>query len=353
MESPIQTHPTCDARRAQVYALADQHANEICPGSSLDERCPLEYLAVGVALIVEDMMLTGVHFLLTYTCNNECDHCFLYCNPSAQGTFTRSRLDQALREAAAIPSVEWAYFEGGEPFLFYPLMLQGIRTARDLGLKTGVVTNCYWATSLENALLWLEPLQELGVNDLSLSDDAFHHGENEDNPAKIALAAARSLGLPAATICIAPPENAGPDSVAKGEPVTGGSVMYRGRAVEKLAAGLPRTPWEKLKECPHEDLQDPQRVHVDPFGNVQLCQGLCMGNMWQTPLSVLIETYEPLQHPICGPLIRGGPAELAKHHGVNHEVGYVDECHLCWEVRKSLIDRFPQYLAPRQVYGVE
>jgi hypothetical protein len=51
-------------------------------------------------------------------------------------------------------------------------------------------------------------------------------------------------------------------------------------------------------------------------------------------------------------LIRGGPAELARHYGIAHEEGYVDECHMCWEVRKALIDRFPQYLAPKQVYGI-
>ena len=30
-------------------------------------------------------MLTGIHFILTYTCNFECDHCFLYCSPKSKG----------------------------------------------------------------------------------------------------------------------------------------------------------------------------------------------------------------------------------------------------------------------------
>jgi len=299
-------------------------------------------------------MLTGIHFLLTYSCTNECDHCFLYCSPNAKGTFTLSRLGEALRETAKVASVKCVYFEGGEPFLFYPLMLEGIRLARDLGLKTGVVTNCYWATSVEDAVLWLTPLRALGVADLSLSDDAFHHGQDEDNPAKWALAAARELDFPVDTICIA--QSATGEQTdgtgAKGEPVTGGNVMYRGRAVEKLTAGLPIAPWERFIECPHEDLEGPQRVHVDPFGNVHLCQGLSMGNMWEIPLSELVAKYNPHAHPICGPLIRGGPAELARHHGITPTEGYVDECHLCWEVRKALIDRFPQYLAPKQVYGI-
>jgi len=299
-------------------------------------------------------MLTGIHILLTYSCTSECDHCFLNCSPTARGTFTVSHLAEAIREASKISSIEWVYFEGGEPFLFYPLMLHGIRIARDLGLETGVVTNSYWATSPENAVLWLQPLRELGVGDLSLSDDAFHHGEGEDNPAKIALAAAQKLGFPAGTICIMLPTRADRANSAesKGRPVIGGNVMYRGRAVEKLTAGLARTPWQKLTECPHEDLESPQRVHLDPFGNVHVCQGLCMGNIWEDSLSELVANYFPAAHPICGPLIRGGPAQLAREHNVAHEEGYADECHMCWEVRKRLIDRWPQYLAPKQVYGL-
>jgi hypothetical protein len=86
---------------------------------------------------------------------------------------------------------------------------------------------------------------------------------------------------------------------------------------------------------------------------VHLCQGLSMGNMWETPLSKLIENYKADSHPICGPLVRGGPALLAKEYNIKHEEKYVDACHFCYLLRLSLIDRFPQYLAPRQIYGLE
>jgi len=32
---------------------------------------------------------------------------------------------------------------------------------------------------------------------------------------------------------------------------------------------------------------------------------------------------------------------------------YVDACRFCYLVRLALIDKFSQYLAPRQVYGLE
>lgn len=53
-----------------------------------------------------------------------------------------------------------------------------------------------------------------------------------------------------------------------------------------------------------------------------------------------------------GPLIRGGPAALAREYAVEHDAEYADECHFCYTVRKKLVDRFPDILAPRQVYGL-
>jgi hypothetical protein len=75
--------------------------------------------------------------------------------------------------------------------------------------------------------------------------------------------------------------------------------------------------------------------------------------MWQRPLSTLAREYEADSHPICGPLTKGGPALLAKQYDVDLEGEYVDECHFCYFIRRALIDRFPEYLAPRQVYGLE
>ncbi len=300
-------------------------------------------------------MLTGIHFLLTYMCNSECDHCFVYSGPTAKGTFTLSQIRKVLDEATKIGTIKWIYFEGGEPFLFYPLMLEGIKIARSMGFNVGVVTNAYYATSEEDAELWLDPLCKLEISDLSISDDSFHYEEEKNNPAKRTLAAAKKLGLPVNSICIERPtvKTDIDEKQAKGVPVIGGGAMFRGRAVGKLVEGLPQRWWEEFTECPYENLKEPERVHLDSSGNVHLCQGLSMGNMWENPLSILVRNYNADSHPICRPLVRGGPALLAKEYDVEHEDKYVDACHFCYLLRLALIDRFPQYLAPRQVYGLE
>jgi len=298
-------------------------------------------------------MLTGIHFLLSYMCNFECDHCFVYSGPSAQGTFTIRQIQTALQEAGKIGTVEWVYFEGGEPCLFYPLMIEGVRRARQMGFQVGVVTNAYFATSEEDARLWLQPLADLGIADLSISDDAFHYEDVEDNPPQRAVACAQELGMPVDSICIEKPTVLKEPEQGRGAPVVGGDAMFRGRAVEKLIEGLPRRPWQELTECPYEDLRDPGRVHLDCYGNVHLCQGISMGKMWEVPLSELVQNYNPESHPICAPLLAGGPAALAETSQMDRAESYVDACHFCYDMRLSLLDRFPQYLAPRQVYGME
>jgi hypothetical protein len=299
-------------------------------------------------------MLTGIHFLLSYKCDSECDHCFVYSSPKAKGTFTLEQMKRVFDELAKIETIEWIYFEGGEPFLFYPLMHEGIRIAHDMGFKTGIVTNAYWATSEKDAELWLKPFHDLGLSSISISDDVFHYEDKEASPAKYALKAARKLGMPCGSIGIDKPtvEEGVDKEHAKGKPVISGGAMFRGRAAEKLVEGLPRRPWEEFTECPYEDLRNPERVHLDTYGNIHLCQGLSMGNMWDVPLSKIVKQYDADLHPICRPLVNGGPARLAIEYDIQHEAEYVDACHMCYLVRLALIDRFPQYLAPRSVYGL-
>ncbi|MHA2183231.1 MAG: radical SAM protein [Promethearchaeota archaeon] len=299
----------------------------------------------------EKKMLKGIHFLLTYTCNYSCDHCFLYCSPRSYGTFTLKQIKEVINEAKKIGTVEWIYFEGGEPFLYYPILLEGIKLAKEGGFKVGIVTNSYWATNVEDAELWLKPFSMLGVDDISISDDTFHYENVDQSLSKIAKTASDSLKLPSMTICIEEPTVK--KNQEKGEPIISGGAMFKGRAVEKLIKDLPKRSWKEFNKCPYEDLKGFGRIHVDSFGNAHICQGLSIGNFWGTPLSDLIKNYNAEEHPICGPLTRGGPAQLVKEYNLQHKEDYVDDCHLCYLARLNLIEKFPLYLAPRQVYGLD
>jgi hypothetical protein len=297
-------------------------------------------------------VLTGIHILLTLKCTNECEHCFLHCGPSREATFTIGQLRTLIDQIKQLGTVTIVYFEGGEPFLFYPLLLEGLRMVRSAGFDAGIVTNGYWATSVEDGLHWLKPIRDLGIADFSVSDDEFHRRDENDRRAEFAREAAQQLGIPTATICIKPPSVPLAGEGQRGKPVIGGGVLFKGRAAEKVTARLPVRPSEELTTCPHEDLLSPERIHVDAYGNMHLCQGLSMGNIWEKPLADLVRGYDAQKHPIVGPLLRGGPLRLAKEHRLEISDSYVDECHLCYTVRKQFLPRFPQYLAPKETYGL-
>jgi hypothetical protein len=262
-----------------------------------------------------------------------------------------SDLRRIFAEARRIKTIDWIYIEGGEPVLYYPILLWGLREAKRLGFKVGFITNAYWATSVEDAKEWLEPISKIGISDAIISDDYFHYSKEEENLSKHALQAIEELGIPVSTISIEQPTNDIPQKEWKGKPVKNGGVLFKGRPAEKLIQGLPKRPWQEFNKCLDEDFSNQKRVHIDPFGYVHLCQGVAMGNMNNTRLKEMFEQFNPHANPICGPILIGGPAELVRKYRLNCEEGYVDECHLCYSARLKLRKMFPEILAPDQMYG--
>ena len=287
------------------------------------------------------MKLTGLHLLLTYQCPFECPHCFVWGGPKQTGVMTLEQVGAILAQAGELGGVEWIFFEGGEPFLYHPVLLAGARLAKQLGYQVGVVSNGYWATGAADAEAWLAPFGG-ALSMLNLSSDSHHGSTAPDARVEFARAAGRRLGIPVQVIRVATPQD-GQDS----------SLMYRGRAAEQLAPLAAGRPWEGFTRCPHEDLREPGRVHVDPQGLVQICQGISLGNLFEVSLREICARHRPEADPILGPLLEGGPAELVRRHGVAHHPSPADACHLCYEARRSLRPHFPDVLAPGRVYGEE
>lgn len=286
------------------------------------------------------MNLSELHLLLTYRCNYSCSHCFVWGSPTQTGTMTTADIRRIFEEAVTLGTIRRIYFEGGETFLYYPLLLDGVRMARQSGFEVGIVTNAYWANSEDDARTWLEPLAG-NIVDLSISSDVYHgSGRGTDRPG-IAGRVAGDLGIPASFISVAAPG----EETSERAPV-----HYRGRAVT-LAGRVPASNWERFDQCPWEDLAQPERVHVDAFGHLHVCQGISIGNLFERSLRDIMRDYTPGAHPIVGPLLAGGPAEIVRHYGLDHADGYADHCHLCYAARCALRNRFPGELAPDQMYG--
>jgi Radical SAM superfamily len=297
------------------------------------------------------MRITGLHFLLTYQCLYECDHCFVWGSSRQTGIMTIEQIQGYLRQARDLKSVDWVYFEGGEPFLYYPVLMRGVQLATSMGFHVGIVTNAYWATRKKDALTWLKPFADM-VEDLSISCDQYHGCDEKNSNAQTALVAAEELAIPVGLIKISQPETMSSEKSHGQLPGGESGVMFRGRAACNLVNRVRHIAWSKYDVCPHEDLRDPGRVHVDPFGYIHICQGIAIGNLAQKSLKQICDEYKPESHPIVGPLLSTGPVGLVKQYNLPHHRAYADACHLCYEARLALRERFPEALVPENMYGV-
>lgn len=147
-----------------------------------------------------DMKLSGLHILLTYQCIYECEHCFVWGGPGQKGVLAIKQVEQILLQArqAGVTSI---YFEGGEPFLYYAVLVMGVRKAAELGFLVGIVSNAYWAVSIADALESLQPFAGR-LADLTVSSDLYHCEKVLGEQAQNALAAAKWMNIPTALISI-------------------------------------------------------------------------------------------------------------------------------------------------------
>ncbi|MFO8060949.1 MAG: radical SAM protein, partial [Bacillota bacterium] len=120
-------------------------------------------------------MIGALHLLITYQCTSECPHCFVWGGPVGP-TMTAQQISEYIEEAIAA-GVEKIAFEGGEPFLYHPNLVHGVRTAQSAGLQVTVVTNGFWALSADDARRWLAPMTELGPLGMAISTDEYHGDE--------------------------------------------------------------------------------------------------------------------------------------------------------------------------------
>ena len=300
-------------------------------------------------------MLKNIHILLTYTCPLQCDHCFIYASPRASGKLTPTQVTHLLEQTSSIKTIEWVYFEGGEPFLVYPLLLSSVKRAKSLGFNVSVISNGYFGRSAEAAMRYLKPLVALGLDRIYISDDRFHYKNKMNSPAGKVIEASIKLGLPTTRIRIGEPQFSEQDPILNNDLFRDETrpLMMVGRAAEKIQFNPSNNDWRNFTSCPFKDLEDPESIYIDPFGNAQFCQGITLGNVWLSPLHELMDQLDIASHPIYGPIRLNGPKGLVEEYNLAPLAEYQDTCHLCYATRQQLVNRFPEYLSPHQVYNLQ
>jgi hypothetical protein len=269
-----------------------------------------------------------------------------------------SEVQQYLEEAKKV-GAKSVWFFGGEPFFYFDLLVGGVEYAKQIGLTPTTTSNAFWAVSEELALKRLRLLKERGLENVSFSADPFHWEYVPLEYLHNAAQAAEKLGIGGEMWNCYFVEKEGDEVLRLSREITTrlsahevsvGGVMFQGTATEILAERAPKQPWMRYNKCHNESFQLRSLgfVSIDPYGYVQPCSGISIGNARERKLSEIIRTYDPRAHPILKVLLEEGPVGLAKmamNYGFE-PTEYVDDCHLCCEARKVLLEHYPEYLAP-------
>jgi len=318
--------------------------------------------------------IEGLDLLLTYQCVSRCAHCLYHAHPKARGVMTVADAQTYLEQAG---DIQWVSIHGGEPFLYFDQLLDIITAAKALEIgEIWVMTNCYWAHSHASACSQVQKIKDAGATHIWISADAFHQDFIPLERVKTALKAARtssfeniivnSLYLGSEqerneynrkTHHILSELGTLDDVITRWESFSiGVALSVVGRAAQELA---PLLPQQELPSGPcilppylGSDIDAPQAFEIDPYGWVLLCPGLSVGNAQTTSLSHILNTYDPASIPVLNILRKEGPAGLLKEAQTQGFTPgtYVNECHLCYEVRKYLRKDYPN-LVPEVCYG--
>jgi hypothetical protein len=318
------------------------------------------------------LVISGITWILSYRCNLDCAHCFF----DVQGDLRILDYELAREALASLEQAEplaWQHVSGGEPLLFEAELHRLLEVIQEHGSKTvGIATNGFWGDSEQRAQQTVSQLKRRGVNGLCLSADDYHQSKLPVNYVRTAAeqVAAQGLKKHSFVVCCQP-DGVSPSFSEKDFALPLAPVFIRkigkGAAVDVLSdmarsGNVPDAPCRNLCCCLGETTPfTPQMVWIDPYGNVMICYGLIIGNLYESRLGEILRDYSVNQAPLLKILAEQGPVglyRLAVSNGWQPEEGFADECTLCWQaryfLRKHRSKRLdPEILGPDECYPEE
>jgi MoaA/NifB/PqqE/SkfB family radical SAM enzyme len=281
--------------------------------------------------------------------------------------------DQWLTEIAATQPLNSVTLHGGEPFLYFDVMRAILSKARALNVEhRWVITNGFWAQSSDVAMKKLRTLKKTGLTAITFSVDAFHQEYVSLDRVRTGIEIAAYFGLDKVAVdsyFLFTENNENSYNIQTRKSLESLNMVsnvefnkfaasFEGRAAQFLVkqdfiegkmpdgkCGPPSWLGNSLK--------DPRTIEIDYEGNITLCPGICIGNAKKQPLTEIIRQYDYERHPIIRIIVEKGPIglfELAESKGYKGTQRFVNECHLCYEMRKYLHTQYPRYLAPQGCY---
>jgi len=273
-------------------------------------------------------------------------------------------LREALEAVTTFPRTPQVHFTGGEPFLHFGLLLEGVRLASRLGITSYVETSAQWCTDQREAVERFEILKQEGLQAVLISCSPFHAEKIPPlrtlEGVRAALEVFGSEGvivyLPDFLRVIQAFELDGPTPLSRYEEEfgvegarrilwQGYSIISGGRSGYELGHLKPGNGAEAFAgtDCA-VDILYAHHSHLDLYGNYisGFCGGLAVGD-WHDLPQLLVDFREGRYPPLTEILVERGPhglCQMAEERFGYRKLaeGYAGKCHLCVDVRRHLVE---------------
>jgi MoaA/NifB/PqqE/SkfB family radical SAM enzyme len=262
-----------------------------------------------------------------------------------------------LAQATAVSALESFMVFGGEPMLYPEQAIMVFEKAKRLEIpKIEMITNGVWGRDKERARRWSERLKAAGLNEANVSVDAFHAQRIPIEYPRNAAMSLLNAGIENVKWNIAVVESIDAENkydkktkqILQGLEPAGISASFvkiipAGRAADNLREFFKREPLQgpcTTDPILGNSLKNPESICIEPSGEVDVCWHLSIGNAKEAPLSRIMSEYEWHKFPVTKTLVEDGPIGLLKleeaHDFEFQEDCYINKCHLCMQIRKSL-----------------
>jgi hypothetical protein len=304
--------------------------------------------------------LNRVEYIVTYQCSSKCIHCHIAEeHPHSPAHIAPDLAIHILQEIGRQYPLDSVMTFGGEPLLYPEVVCAIHQTAKALNIpKRQIITNGSWTNDTHKTKIIAQLLADSGVNQVSISVDAFHQEHVPLERIKHTATALLEVGIREIswnpcwlvseqdtnaynlkTRAILDELNELP--ICTGD---GNVVEPKGRALTFLGTYFrPTYEWFKTscQDVPYtEKLDEIRTICVEPNGDIPICQAFRLGNAVHTPINQLLKSYNPYTNPDMQLILEEGVAGVvrkARSLGIAlRDDGYYLLCDLCTSLKQAI-----------------
>lgn len=310
--------------------------------------------------------------VISYKCKTLCASCYANSKPNYNKVIEEEIAINCINNLTNKYNLRTIGFLGGEPTLHNELLLNLISHAKKNQIPNIMMfTNGEWGNDTNVVEKMCAEYKKAGLTEIIISVDKFHQKRISLESCKEIAQTALNKGIRVRyNVCYLEDIN------AENEVDNRNREIIREISLNKTYIQL-----QKLRICGRAEnllhhysmlssaininkpcnersyfgpLFEPNGILVDCHGYVQICDGISIGSVLTNQIDEIIEKYNYKDNLITKAIVEEGPIGLLKYTDTKSisidKKKFVDNCHVCYHLRKLLVKKFPNILSPSHLY---